>query len=45
MVENPTKLLARFITGIQYPDLPDMALVHGRSSLLDASAVGLAVFI
>ena len=42
MVENPTKLLARFITGIQYPDLPDMALVHGRSSLLDASAVGLA---
>ena len=33
MVENPTKLLARFITGIQYPDLPDMALAHGRSSL------------
>ena len=42
MVQTPTELLARFIVESRYSDLPDEALAYGRSSLLDASAVGIA---
>ncbi|MBL22935.1 MAG: MmgE/PrpD family protein [Rhodospirillaceae bacterium] len=42
MSANPTELLARFAANAKYEDLPDKALDLGRSSLLDASGVGLA---
>ena len=42
MPNNPTEILARFVANAKYEDLPDQALALGRSSLLDASATGLA---
>ena len=42
MVQTPTELLAHFIVEAHYSDIPDEALAYGRSSLLDASAVGIA---
>jgi 2-methylcitrate dehydratase PrpD len=42
MAATPTELLADFITGTRFEDIPQEALATGRNSLLDASGVGLA---